>query len=178
MAKRLKNDGIVVADTTNINANPYEYGVYYLGGKVRNFLYDDTSDKCEMFHNTNIEDVSGWFGVAECPVSAPGKRMAEEFGVKVTVRKEISNIPKAEYDIQYFIRFTDSLTKESLLKTTPFLETGRFISEKINKYKQRTFNIFDERESDVSFVIPQCYKLEMYEYVKKGCRDIKRRWNY
>ena len=185
VAKRLENDGIVVADTTNINVNPYEYGVYYLGGKVHDFLYDDTSDKCEMFNDTNIKDISAWIGIAECPVSASEKRMAEEFGVKVNVRKEITNTPKADYNVQYYIRFTNSTTKEVLLKTIPFLETERFLSEEIDKYKQRAFSIFDERESDVSFVIPKCYKSEICNYIesvsgilKKDGIVISYAWNY
>lgn len=56
LAKVLDRDGIVIADTHDINVDPYNYCVYYLGGRVRKKAFNWS----KMYYETNIEDIPGW----------------------------------------------------------------------------------------------------------------------
>lgn len=51
---------IIIADTTNINVDPYTFCVYYLGSNVKTRCFEDGSPKCAMFDMTNIENISEW----------------------------------------------------------------------------------------------------------------------
>lgn len=92
LAETLGDEGIIIADTTNINVDPYNYCVYYLGECVETeeFSIYRHESKCEMFSETNISDIAGWlsyggFRVSEsekeqlfrCGISCSGKSFTE-----------------------------------------------------------------------------------------------------
>ncbi len=53
-------DIIVVADTTNIDSDVYNYCVYYIGGNVKDRYFTDDSPKANMFFETNINKIEAW----------------------------------------------------------------------------------------------------------------------
>lgn len=69
LAQTLGKDGIIIADTTNINVDPYDHCCYYLGDLIQESIFEDYNiedeenegaDRCTMFDDTSIEDVPGW----------------------------------------------------------------------------------------------------------------------
>ena len=71
LAETLGDEGIIIADTTNINVDPYNYCVYYLGDcvKTEEFSIYHYNSKCEMFFKTDIYDIAGWLSYGGFPVS-------------------------------------------------------------------------------------------------------------
>ena len=53
-------DIIVIADTTNIDSDVYNYCVYYIGGNVKDRYFTDDSSKANMFFETNINKIEAW----------------------------------------------------------------------------------------------------------------------
>ena len=50
---------IVIADTTNINVDPYTYCVYSIGGKTQS-VYFMRGKRAEMFEYADISDIMEW----------------------------------------------------------------------------------------------------------------------
>ncbi len=68
-------DCLILADTTNINVDPYDFIVHYLG----NFVECDELEG-EMFHETQLDDPFGWFAYAEVELSDEDKEFLRSFG--------------------------------------------------------------------------------------------------
>ena len=83
LSKTLEQDGIIIADTTNINVDPYDFCVYYFGGyvQVECFTIWDDRKKCEMFSETNIDDIAGWLSYGEFMVSSEEKEILFKHGI-------------------------------------------------------------------------------------------------
>ena len=71
LSEQLVEDGIIIADTTNINVDPYDYCVFYLGDGVRSreFMYS------EMFFDTSIQDICGWLNHGKFSTSKTEKQV-------------------------------------------------------------------------------------------------------
>lgn len=83
LAETLGPDGIIIADTTNINVDPYNYCIFYLGYAVRTdeFSIYSEAEKCEMQTKTSIEDIPGWLSYGEFNVSDEEKEQLFRFGI-------------------------------------------------------------------------------------------------
>ena len=83
LSETLGPDGIIIADTTNINIDPYNYCIFYLGGKVRKheFSIYSKEEKCEMHFETSISDISGWLSYGEFRVSKEEKEQLFRCGI-------------------------------------------------------------------------------------------------
>ena len=103
LAETLGKDGIIIADTTNINVDPYDYCIYYFGTNVHTKEFDifRGRNKCEMFFETSIDDIPGWlnyggFSTSEeerevlfgCGISVVGKQF-EAFSLDLRLPDQI-----------------------------------------------------------------------------------------
>lgn len=68
LAERMGTDCVIIADTTDTNAKPFDYIVCYFGDEVIGmYAEEDGSRETEMFYDTDIYDVEGWLKKAmEC----------------------------------------------------------------------------------------------------------------
>lgn len=74
LAATLGEDGIIIADTTNINVDPYDYCIYYLGSYVHTQEFGERN-KCGMFFETDIEDIPGWLNYGGFSASEAEKKV-------------------------------------------------------------------------------------------------------
>ena len=81
LSKTLKTEGIIIADTTNINVDPYNYCVYYFGGSVKTAYFGDYSSRCNMNWDTNIGDIAGWINYGKFSLTAKEKDQLLRCGV-------------------------------------------------------------------------------------------------
>lgn len=83
LAETLGPDGIIIADTTNINVDPYNYCIFYLGDGVRTdeFSINSEEEKCEMHSETSITDIPGWLSYGEFYVSDEEKEQLFRCGI-------------------------------------------------------------------------------------------------
>lgn len=86
LAQALGADGIIIADTTNINVDTYEYCVFYLGGRVRTkeFSLYRNAEKSDMFFKTGIQNISEWLSYGEFSVSKKERSVLFRFGIVQT----------------------------------------------------------------------------------------------
>ena len=83
LSETLGEDGIIIADTTNINVDPYNYCIYYLGDRVHTeefSIYSD-EDKCEMHDEVSIGDIPGWLSYGEFSISKKEKEVLFRCGI-------------------------------------------------------------------------------------------------
>lgn len=121
----LENDGIIVSDTRNINVDSYTYCVYYLGEKIHDAYFDYDDKRCNLFDETNIEDIVGWLEYGKFSVTKKEKELLSELGIEVvdnhfvTFNYEVS-IPKIikvrETGTGNRIQNIEDLTKNTKLK--------------------------------------------------------------
>ena len=69
LAKTLGEDGIIIADTTNVNVDPYIYCVFYLGDKTRIDAFLDECEEVEAMLGISIEDIAVWLDYGKFEVS-------------------------------------------------------------------------------------------------------------
>lgn len=83
LAETLGPDGIIIADTTNINVDPYNYCIFYLGDDVHTdeFSVFGDEEKGEMHFETNISDIPGWLSYGEFYVSKEEKEQLFRCGI-------------------------------------------------------------------------------------------------
>ena len=83
LAETLGPDGIIIADTTNINVDPYNYCIFYLGDGVRTdeFSIYSEEEKCEMHSETSITDIPEWLSYGEFYVSDEEKEQLFRCGI-------------------------------------------------------------------------------------------------
>lgn len=83
LAETLDVDGIIIADTTNVNVDPYNSCVYYLGDHVHaeDFIIDFDGDKCEMHDEVGIGDILDWLDYGEFSISQKEKDVLSRCGI-------------------------------------------------------------------------------------------------
>ena len=84
LSETLEDDGIIISDTNNINVDPYNYCVYYLGDGVKDDYFSILDDeRGEMASETSIDDIAGWLDYGGFSVSKKEKEILSEFGIEV-----------------------------------------------------------------------------------------------
>ena len=80
LAKKAKDDILIIADTHNIDTDPDLYCVYYLGEEVRTKKILDSEGE-KMYHDTSISDVPGWLSHENFKVSRKEEAHLLKFGI-------------------------------------------------------------------------------------------------
>ncbi len=85
LAETLGKDGIIIADNTDINVDPYDYCLYYLGSYVQTeeFNIYRGKNKCEMAFETDIMDIPGWLNYGGFSASEAEKEVLFRCGLLV-----------------------------------------------------------------------------------------------
>ena len=112
IVKRVKNC-VIIADTTDFNVNPFEYGVYYFGSKVGTFQIDEPDPGFDMFSTVDITNVSGWISASGCEISAGVKRYLAGFGIQCEISKA-KTAKETEYSVRFFV--ADESLDENMAK--------------------------------------------------------------
>lgn len=93
-ASIIDKDGIIIADTTNINVDPYDYCVYYFGVEVKDKYFSVLSDRRgNMFHETNINEMSNWLNYGKFSITKKEKEFLSMFDIENVNNKyvEVNN---------------------------------------------------------------------------------------
>lgn len=80
LSETLGEDGIIIADTTNINVDPYDYCILYLGSHVRTEEFA-RGKKAAMAFETSISDIPGWLRYGGFHVSEKEKEVLFRCGI-------------------------------------------------------------------------------------------------
>lgn len=87
LAEILGKDGIVIADTTNINVDSYNYCVLYLGEGIHSDVYD-CGNKCEMHDETDISDIVDWLSYGEFNISNEEREQMSKCGIDWRIQSQ------------------------------------------------------------------------------------------
>lgn len=90
LAETLGEDGIIIADTTNINVDPYNFCTFFLGDEVRaeefgiDYFGEDFDGKSEMHFETDINNVPAWLSYGEFEISPKEAEVLFRCGIAVS----------------------------------------------------------------------------------------------
>lgn len=132
LAQALGADGIIIADTTNINVDSYEYCVFYLGGRVhmKEFSLDRNAEKSDMFFETDIQNISEWLSYGEFSVSKKERSVLFFFGI-VQIG---SHFGEFSHDMQIpdwvYLRETSFANRAAAIEKISVGEKVRFVHAK------------------------------------------------
>lgn len=96
IAKSIRGCGAVVADTTDINVDPYTYGLYSMSSKVQEFLFQDLDERCEMFRNADISDIAQWLTYGKFEIGPTEKKMLSAVNVRIKLPKKVKKAAVVE----------------------------------------------------------------------------------
>ena len=118
LAETLGKDGIIIADTTNINVDPYNYCIYYFGDHVHSeeFSIYSQEDKCEMHNEVSIGDIPGWLSYGGFSISKEEKEVLFRCGISSVggLFKEFST--KLEIPDHVYLRETSFEKRQDIIE--------------------------------------------------------------
>ena len=78
------NDGIVIADSTNLSVDTNDYLIYYFGKTIKTQYYsvEDDGKVAEIFHKTNINEIENILNFAKIKIETVEADFLKEFGIK------------------------------------------------------------------------------------------------
>lgn len=82
LSETIGEDGIIIADTTDINVDPYNYCILYLGTCVHTVSIV-SDDKCEMAFKTDIRKIPQWLSYGGFSISEKEKQVLFRCGISV-----------------------------------------------------------------------------------------------
>lgn len=119
IGKILKTSGVVIGDTTNWNADPFTYVVFYLGDQVEEFLFEFGNKRCELQDQVCIDDILKWFSVVDVGVTAKEKKQLQKLGYAVKLKARKAQKP-IEYDIMFGISLPDKSIWQKVFSQVSF----------------------------------------------------------
>ena len=158
--KRVKNC-VIIADTTDYNVNPFEYGVYYFGSKVGTFHIDEPDPGFDMFSTVDITDVSGWISASGCEISSVVKRYLAGFGIQCEINKTKTEKAK-EYSVRFFV--ADESLDENMAKC-PYINPNRCLQDVLEERGRDLFASIGDNEA--SFEIPKQTEAAITNYTQE-----------
>lgn len=131
ISKTLGDEGIIISDTTNINVDPYNYCVLYLGDKVRGEYFDCDCKKRNMFFNTLISDIPEWLSYGSFSINEKEKEQLYKCGILVVKEKNKTTFQEFVFNLELpeRILLRETGTK-SRIETIESLSIGNSISLK------------------------------------------------
>lgn len=106
LAKTLGKDGIIIADTTNLNVDPYDCCILFLGEAVQTEVFDCDDDKCEMFFKTNIENIPEWLNYGKFYISQKEKDVLFRCGIAMVGKHFEEFSTNLEFPEKIYLRET------------------------------------------------------------------------
>lgn len=116
LAETLQGDGIIIADTTNINVDPYNYCVYYLGSYVKTHEFGWRSSRANMNWDTDIQDIVGWLNYAGFSASESEEAQLLKCGIAAFTsgKKTVYESFEPNIGLSEIIRLREIVSKEQI----------------------------------------------------------------
>ena len=116
LAETLQGDGIIIADTTNINVDPYNYCVYYLGSYVKTHEFGWRSSRANMNWDTDIQDIVGWLNYAGFSASESEEAQLLKCGIAAFTsgKKTVYENFEPNIGLSEIIRLREIVSKEQI----------------------------------------------------------------
>lgn len=128
VVESLEGKCIVVADTTNINVDPYAYYVYYFGDKVKDDTiyfdeFDDDNDEMDQYFISDINDIKNWIKLTNVRLNSIEKEI-----VTNEILKDTYNFP---IELVY-TNLGDRIENNEHLKLNQevYLDKGEYLGKK------------------------------------------------
>ena len=177
LSKVLGRDGIILADTTNSNVDPYNYCCYYFYDIVKDTCFDWNNNKCEMFIHTSIDDICEWLNYGEFSLSKEEKDILLEYGI-VTIGKhfeEINNdikLPDKIYLRETSFSNRDKLIENILLNDKVELSLAKSNYDSTRLEVKNNFGSLGYLPSDISDVITPLMFAKVYTFNAYVCEVV------
>ena len=129
LSETLGEEGIIIADTTNINVDPYNYCILYLGAHVRTKEFA-WGKKASMHFETNINDIPAWLSYGGFDVSKKEKEVLFHCGITVVGKRFEKFSTNLEIPGQIYLRETSFEKRPDVIEKTSVGEEVYFVHSK------------------------------------------------
>lgn len=169
LSKIIKTKGIIIADTTNRNVNPYIYGVYFAGDGIKTFYYDEIDPRCELQDQVKISDVTSWFEKAVSSISEKEKKRLGKSGIKPTIKiqedRKKSNDNYKSVGFMY-VTYGDEKTADDAFKKWIVVKDQDGVGHSVSELKKLPYHVGRLERDGRSFILNSLYGMNEQE-----CRD-------
>lgn len=150
ISQKLGTDGIVIADTTNVNIDTYEYCVYYLGEGVKIDFFEGDHKKYNMFFETDIANVPEWLNYGKFSLSKREQEQLFQCGI-VSYSKGSRIVYEAVPEIveiknQILLRHTSEEKRIAVIETLETLDKVELACTKGTKEEPRVIEVLCKGE--------------------------------
>ncbi len=147
ISKVLGKDGIVIADLTDLNIDPFTECYFYLGERVRKASFIEgysNPDLCCMAYETEIENIDKWLNYAKFRTSEQEQQVMSSCGIVEIngnykeIKKNITGLPQIAY-----LRETSMNNRAEVIEKSLIGEEVYFV-EAANEYDPFRLEVFSE----------------------------------
>ena len=164
ISKKIRSEGIIVADNTNLNVNPYTFGVYYFGDNVNTYYFEEPDERCNICDEIKIGDTIKWAEKGIESITEKEYKIIKKFGLKMNIDVSLEEVkkPHYRYDGMIIAAFRNKEEALEAYKKWDIFFDGR-----------KSYSVYDlmhEREHCLLTVMEQkC----MLEYIPIGKQDME-----
>lgn len=147
ISKVLGKDGIVIADLTDLNIDPFTECYFYLGERVRKTSFSEgysAPDLCCMAYETDICNIAGWLNHAKFRTSEQEQQVMSSCGIieingkYKEVKKNVTGLPEIAY-----LRETSMNNRAEVIEKSLIGEEVYFV-EAADEYDPFRLEVFSE----------------------------------
>ena len=147
ISKVLGKDGIVIADLTDLNIDPFTECYFYLGKRERKASFSEgysKPDLCCMAYETDIENIDKWLNYAKFETSEQEQQVmaacgiVEINGIYKEIKKNITGLPQIAY-----LRETSMNNRAEVIEKSLIGEEVYFV-EAADEYDPFRLEVFSE----------------------------------
>lgn len=147
ISKVLGKDGIVIADLTDLNIDPFTECYFYLGERVRKASFSEGYSKPDlrcMAYETDIENIDKWLNYAKFQTSEQEQQVMSSCGIVEIngnykeIKKNITGLPSTAY-----LRETSMNNRAEVIEKSLIGEEVYFV-EAADEYDPFRLEVFSE----------------------------------
>ncbi|WP_026497775.1 hypothetical protein [Butyrivibrio sp. WCD2001] len=164
IAKNIKNDGVVIADTIEYNVDPCVFGAYCFGGRVHSCVCEGDDDG-NLQSDVEINDIQKWIELSGCDISKKEVSNLKQYSIKA---KEHKPEKEESFETKIIVTDTEKGNIQNTLKRVPWLNSEKTLYDIITGPDCNLFygdvyqNIFS-----ASLVVPEMTENDIKEFVEK-----------
>lgn len=147
LASTLDRDGIIIADTTNINVDPYTYCVFMLGDAeiFHSVMFDCDfhPEKSQMYEEVGIHDISNWLNYGDFNISELEEATLFDCGIVRLNGQFIEFSTKLAFPRSIYLRETSFENRPEILEKT-FLSEEVYFVHAADKYDPYRLEVMSE----------------------------------
>lgn len=164
------DDVVIIADTTDMSENSSIYGIYYCGDKVKDFYFSCDSDKANMFHETDINQIQEWINYAELPLNKRELELLKSFKIVLSYKPQskAKQLKKDKYDSVVYVKFNSSQIAYEVLNEWKLLDREGIEKNLCELLENKKYGVYSLINQDTTIEVHayDCSAKDVVDFMK------------